>query len=291
MKNKIVVPKSTFDIKQFSKDMGNVVDSFRALSDSNKRERIAFFEGIVLDVQKILETGESNGYILRDLIKYKQQLQFKKAPPAYEYEVKRIDEAISLVIEPALQNLSELIRLDKELGISNQIPLVKTEKAEIAIEPPLNELNANVSELIPKKIIINNRLKIKMNLSKTIIFEHFNKLNNFKNELNNQAYLPKDDVEQLLCQAFEEYTDKPTDHKLLSLNLTNKQFGIFYCFIYQFYSRNETKRAGTKMKYAHFLKDNFENFSQLEIHTLYSSIRLNNDLESSIDLLKKSPRS
>ena len=276
MKNKIVVPKSTFDIKQFSKDMGNVVDSFRALSDSNKRERIAFFEGIVLDVQKILETGESNGYILRDLIKYKQQLQFKKAPPAYEYEVKRIDEAISLVIEPALQNLSELIRLDKELGISNQIPLVKTEKAEIAIEPPLNELNANVSELIPEKIIINNRLKIKMNLSKTIIFEHFNKLNNFKNELNNQAYLPKDDVEQLLCQAFEEYTDKPTDH---------------YCFIYQFYSRNETKRAGTKMKYAHFLKDNFENFSQLEIHTLYSSIRLNNDLESSIDLLKKSPRS
>ena len=137
--------------------------------------------------------------MLRDLIKYKQQLQFKKAPPAYEYEVKRIDEAISLVIEPALQNLFELIRLDKELGISNQIPLVKTEKAEIAIKTPLNQLNSNVSELIPKKIIINNSLKIKMNLSKTIISEHFNKLNNFKNELNNQVYLSKDDVEQLLC--------------------------------------------------------------------------------------------
>ena len=129
-----------------------------------------------------------------------------------------------------------------------------------------------------------------MNLSKTIISEHFNKLNNFKNELNNQVYLSRDDVEQLLCQAFEGYSDKPTDHKLISLNLTNKQFGIFYCFIYQFYSKNETKRVGTKRKYAHFLKDNFENFNQLEIDTLYSSIRLNNDLESNIDLLKKSPR-
>jgi hypothetical protein len=44
-----------------------------------------------------------------------------------------------------------------------------------------------------------------MNLSKTIISEHFNKLNNFKNELNNQVYLSKDDVEQLLCQAFAIY--------------------------------------------------------------------------------------
>jgi hypothetical protein len=65
-----------------------------------------------------------------------------------------------------------------------------------------------------------------MNLSKTIISEHFNKLNNFKNELNNQVYLSKDDVEQLLCQAFEGYSDKPTDHKLISLNLTNKQWNI-----------------------------------------------------------------
>jgi hypothetical protein len=129
-----------------------------------------------------------------------------------------------------------------------------------------------------------------MNLSKTIISEHFNKLNNFKNELNNQVYLSKDDVEQLLCQAFEGYSDKPTDHKLISLNLTNKQFGIFYCFIYQFYSKNETNRVGTKRKYAHYLKDNFLNFSRLDIKTLYSSIRLNTELVKSIDLLKAQTR-
>jgi hypothetical protein len=94
------------------------------------------------------------------------------------------------------------------------------------------------------------------------------KLINFKNELNNKPYLSKDNVEQLLAQAFEGYSISEVKQEQLNLNLTNKQFAIFYTFIYQFYYLNETNKAGTKMKYAYFLKDNFLNFSRLDIKTL-----------------------
>jgi hypothetical protein len=290
MKKLHVVPKSTFDISEFLKDMSNVADSFNSLSDSNKRGCNAFFDGIINDLKEIMASEVSSAQKQRELILYKQKLQFKKAPPAYEYQIKRIDEAIIKYVEPTIKDLYELIRLEREFGISNQNPTIKKEVIEIAIKTPLNQLNSNLSELSIDDQSLKQYKKIKMNMPMGNVYAHFMKLINFKNELNNKPYLSKDNVEQLLAQAFEGYSISEVKQEQLNLNLTNKQFAIFYTFIYQFYYLNETNKAGTKMKYAYFLKDNFLNFSRLDIKTLYSSIRLNTELVKSIDLLKAQTR-
>jgi hypothetical protein len=290
MKKLHVVHKSTFDISEFLKDMSNVADSFNSLSDSNKRGCNAFFDGIINDLKEIMASEVSSAQKQRELILYKQKLQFKKAPPAYEYQIKRIDEAIIKYVEPTIKDLYELIRLEREFGISNQNPTIKKEVIEIAIKTPLNQLNSNLSELSIDDQSLKQYKKIKMNMPMGNVYAHFMKLINFKNELNNKPYLSKDNVEQLLAQAFEGYSISEVKQEQLNLNLTNKQFAIFYTFIYQFYYLNETNKAGTKMKYAYFLKDNFLNFSRLDIKTLYSSIRLNTELVKSIDLLKAQTR-
>jgi hypothetical protein len=290
MKKLHVVPKSTFDISEFSKHLREIDDCLKNLSDINNEESRLFFDGIINDLKEIMASEVSSAQKQRELILYKQKLQFKKAPPAYEYQIKRIDEAIIKYVEPTIKDLYELIRLEREFGISNQNPTIKKEVIEIAIKTPLNQLNSNLSELSIDDQSLKQYKKIKMNMPMGNVYAHFMKLINFKNELNNKPYLSKDNVEQLLAQAFEGYSISEVKQEQLNLNLTNKQFAIFYTFIYQFYYLNETNKAGTKMKYAYFLKDNFLNFSRLDIKTLYSSIRLNTELVKSIDLLKAQTR-
>jgi hypothetical protein len=291
MEKKIIVPKNTFDIKEFSNYLSEMRSNLKSLSDINKEERRLYFEGIVNDVVQIFESAGTYAQKQKDLILYKQKLQFKKTPPAREYEIKRIDEAINTILDPSLQNLNELIRLEKDHGVSNEIKQAITKKDINTIETPLNQLNSNESEFTqePSPILVNG--KIKMKLSKEEVKNFFYKLSVYKNELDNKPYLSEVDVEQLLAQAFEDFTDKKVNHRLLNLNFNKRQLAIFYTFIYQFYSKNENNRAGTKKKYAYFLKENFVNFKQVDIDTLYSSIRLNNELENSVDLLKKSKSS
>ena len=287
MNKKIIIPKSTFSTTEFSNHMKDIYDSFKSLSEINKEEKQLFFDEINSEIKKILDSKKSYIKQKKDLILFKQTLQLKKSPNAKEYEIKRIDEVINLVINPAIDNLSELILLEKDHSMTNDSkPNISDTNLNIT-NTELDRLNSNLSELKLENETPLPTIKLRVKRSKEEVRSFFMKLAVFKNELNNKPYLPEKEVEQLLAQGFEDYSKEEIQHRLLDLNLTNKQFAIMYTFIYQFYSKSENNRAGTKKKYAYFLKDNFTNFNHLDIDTLYSSIRLNNQLQNSIDLLKK----
>ena len=86
MEKKIIVPKNTFDIKEFSNYLSEMRSNLKSLSDINKEERRLYFEGIVNDVVQIFESAGTYAQKQKDLILYKQKLQFKKTPPARDHE-------------------------------------------------------------------------------------------------------------------------------------------------------------------------------------------------------------
>ena len=92
-----------------------------------------------------------------------------------------------------------------------------------------------------------------------------------KNNINNEPYMTKQDVEELVHKNFSIFQSQPNG-KYFTINLKYNQKIRLKYFMQQFYQKFERKPQGNKMKYVNFLIHNFDLFKDDKPNTLYKNM-------------------
>jgi hypothetical protein len=167
-----------------------------------------------------------------------------------------------------------LIRINDDTTIQQKSTFSK-ETDESEINPSLIRINLAESELTKsssKKSKVRYK-KIKPTYSVDDIEKLFSKLYLNINETNQKPFLSKEDVEHLLAQTIEGYSSEEVEHRMFKANFNSKQRGLFYAFIYSFYTANLQGSADEKMIYAKFIQENFKGFGNKPLDLIYKRIR------------------
>jgi hypothetical protein len=167
-----------------------------------------------------------------------------------------------------------LIRINDDTTIQQKSTFSK-ETDESEINPSLIRINLAESELTKsssKKSKVRFK-KIKPTYSVDDIEKLFSKLYLNINETNQKPFLSKEDVEHLLAQTIEGYSSEEVEHRMFKANFNSKQRGLFYAFIYSFYTANLHGSADEKMIYAKFIQENFKGFGNKPLDLIYKRIR------------------
>lgn len=197
-------------------------------------------------------------------------------------DVKYYQTAINNILDPLYNYCKSELDFKTNFGTvkknSSQKNLLESEIADITVANKITENTKIVEpekstpliELIPDLPPSFLQIDIK-DLSEEKILYYFMILAKEKNNINNEPYMTKQDVEELVHKNFSVFKSQPNG-KYFKINLKNNQKVRLRYFMQEFYQKFERKPQGNKMKYVNFLIHNFDLFKDDKPSTLYKNM-------------------
>lgn len=197
-------------------------------------------------------------------------------------DVKYYQSAINNILEPLYNYWRSELDFKTNFGTVKEISsgknLVESEITDVTVANKINiktkiiepEKSIPLIELIPHLPPEFLQIAIK-DLSGETILHYFMILATEKNNINNEPYMTKQDVIELVKKNFSVFKSQPTG-KYFTINLNNNQKIRLRYFIQQFYQKFERNPQGNKMKYVNFLIYNFDLFKDDKPGSLYKNM-------------------
>jgi hypothetical protein len=273
-KKKIIVPSNFIKESELPKNIKNFFDGIREIGEATKKEEEQYLIDLNKKIELIVESNDSYSNMLRDLIELKASIEKEKIETKYGSRKKTIEEKAIPLLQVQITKLNELIRNNVDLKTNEKnVVVAKTNESEInsaSIQINSAEPELTLHSAKKPKVYFN---KIKPTYSVEDIAKLFSKLYLTINEANQKPFLSKEDVEHLLAQTIEGYSSEQVEHRMLKANFNSKQQGLFYAFIYSFYTANQQGSADEKTIYAKFIQANFKGFGNKPVDQIYKRLR------------------
>ena len=249
------------EIEKFKTLSDNLLKSFHELSRVSKEEKRNRLKAVVENLKKDL-ISKSDSECLTYLFELKGfYLDLMDQSKIDNDNQKRmfLQEVMTDIIEPKINLYKEKVKSIDLIGQS----VTKSKTYNELDDPNYEEL-----KIYP---LPNGFRQISCSASKDEILNYFMILSKEKNHINDNIFMSKEDVEELVRNNFSIFGKSPTGRKF-DINLKFRQKNVLTHFVFQFYEKYAVMHGYAKSDYVNFLIWNFNLFENDVVTSLKSNM-------------------